>query len=67
MTDELLQEDGWQLLHEGGEEASLNGIEVREGDAAKFSSEMIQDSQDNCTEGATAEPVPENPGDEHCG
>lgn len=50
MTDELLQEDGWQLLHEGGEEASLNRIEVREGDAAKFSSEMIQDSQDNSTE-----------------
>ena len=50
MTDELLQEDGWQLLHEGGEEASLNGIEVREEDAAKFPSEMIQDAEDNCTE-----------------
>ena len=50
MTDELLQADGWQLLLEGGEEASLNRIEVREGDAAKFSSEMIQDSQDNSTE-----------------
>lgn len=49
-TDELLQEDGWEPLHEGGVEALLNGIEVREEDAAKFPSEMIQDPEEDCTE-----------------
>jgi len=50
MTDELLQEDGWQTLHEGGVSASLDGVEVREEDAAKFPSEMIQESQEDCPE-----------------
>ncbi len=50
MTDKLVQEDGWEPLHEGGVSASLDGIEVREEDAAKFSPEMIQDSEEDCTE-----------------
>ena len=49
MTDETIQEDGWEPLHEGGE-TFVNGIQVRAEDAAKFSSEMIQDSEENCTE-----------------
>lgn len=49
MTDESIQEDGWEPLHEGGE-TIVNGIEVREEDAAKFPSEMVQDSEENCTE-----------------
>jgi hypothetical protein len=49
MTDETIQEDGWEPLHEGGK-TFVNGIEVRAEDAAKFSSEMVQDSEENCTE-----------------
>jgi hypothetical protein len=49
MTDETIQEDGWEPLHEGGE-TFVNGIQVREEDAAKYPSEMIQDSEENCTE-----------------
>ena len=50
VSNELLQEDGWETLHQGAEEAFLNGIEVREEDAAKYPSEMIQDSEEDCTE-----------------
>jgi hypothetical protein len=50
VSNELLQEDGWETLHQGAEEAFLNGIEVREEDAAKFPSEMIQDSEEDCAE-----------------
>jgi len=50
MTDGFFQEEGWQTLHEGGVSASLDGIEVREEDAGKFPSEMIQDAEEYCTE-----------------
>jgi hypothetical protein len=49
MTDEWIQGDGWEPLHEGGE-TLVNGVEVREEDAAKFPSDMIRDSEENCTE-----------------
>jgi hypothetical protein len=48
MTDNLLQEDGWQPLPQGGEEVFLKGLKGRKADAAKFASPGIQDSGDHC-------------------
>ena len=50
VSNELLPEEGWETLHQGAEEACLNGIEVREEDAAKFPSGMVQDSEEDCTD-----------------
>jgi hypothetical protein len=43
-------QEGWQPLTAAGEEAFPGSLEAREGDTGEFPSEMIQDSEDNCTE-----------------
>jgi hypothetical protein len=47
MTDNLLQEDGWQPLTGGGGEDSSNPIKIREKRAAQFPSGMIRDAGEN--------------------
>jgi hypothetical protein len=50
MVDELIQKEEWKPLQEREEEIFFDTLELKEEDAATFAPELIQDSQENCTE-----------------
>jgi hypothetical protein len=49
-SPELIPEGEWEPLQERQEETPFDAIDVKEEDLAKFSPEMIQDSQENYTD-----------------